>query len=246
MGISAVCQLQTWSKKRKEQKEGVYYCEVCGWCCAGRPAVLITKNDEKAHVDEVVQLSRCCQLNNLLLNFSKTKEQAVNFRMEQQRTYTALTITGTPVESQQLQIPGWTHRQKPVCTHFICNTRPHCLRQLKKVYIFSAIQKTFYIAITEGILAVNFTAWYRNCRTQSSAGGGEVFWTDHQVSTAHPAEHPHQAVQDQSSRDLQASHTTHQMTVPFLHSSWLCSGNHLTTTWLRWRGESGASSLKPS
>lgn len=39
-----------------------------------------------------------CQTTNLLLNINKTKELAVDCRMEQQQTHTSLTINGTPVE----------------------------------------------------------------------------------------------------------------------------------------------------
>lgn len=59
---------------------------------------LITENDEKVYVDEVVRLSQWCQANSLFLNVNKTKELAVDFRRKYRRTYTALKINRTPME----------------------------------------------------------------------------------------------------------------------------------------------------
>lgn len=81
---------------------------------AGRSVVVITKNDEKAYVDEVELLSQCCQDHNLLLKINKTKEQAVKFRVKQQRSFTALT-----------SISSFTFTSARTCldsTHFICST----------------------------------------------------------------------------------------------------------------------------
>ncbi len=60
---------------------------------------LISNNDETAYLGEVERLSSWCQDNCLsLLNVSKTKELIVDFRKRQQRPYTPLMISGTPVE----------------------------------------------------------------------------------------------------------------------------------------------------
>ncbi len=59
---------------------------------------LISNNDETAYLDEVERLTSRCQDNCLSLNVSKTKELIVDFRRRQQRPYTPLMISGTPVE----------------------------------------------------------------------------------------------------------------------------------------------------
>ncbi len=59
---------------------------------------LISNNDETAYLDEVERLTSRCQDNFLSLNVSKTKELIVDFRRRQQRPYTPLMISGTPVE----------------------------------------------------------------------------------------------------------------------------------------------------
>ncbi len=59
---------------------------------------LISNNDETTYLDEVERLTSWCQDNGLSLNVSKTKELIVDFRKRQQRPYTPLMITGTPVE----------------------------------------------------------------------------------------------------------------------------------------------------
>ncbi len=59
---------------------------------------LINNDDEAAYLDEVERLTSWCQDNCLSLNVSKTKELIVDFRKRQQRPYTPLMISGTPVE----------------------------------------------------------------------------------------------------------------------------------------------------
>ncbi len=59
---------------------------------------LISNNDETAYLGEVERLTSWCQDNCLSLNVSKTKELIVDFREGQQRPYTPLMISGTPVE----------------------------------------------------------------------------------------------------------------------------------------------------
>ncbi len=59
---------------------------------------LISNNDETAYLDEVERLTSWCQDNCLSLNVSKTKELIVDFKKRQQRPYTPLMISGTPVE----------------------------------------------------------------------------------------------------------------------------------------------------
>ncbi|KAI5607308.1 hypothetical protein C0J50_7060 [Silurus asotus] len=59
---------------------------------------LISNNDEMAYLQEVKNLERLCQENNLLLNVSKTKELIVDFSTKQERSYQPLNICRTPVE----------------------------------------------------------------------------------------------------------------------------------------------------
>ncbi len=59
---------------------------------------LINNDDETAYLDEVERLTSWCQDNCLSLNVSKTKELIVDFRKRQQRPYTPLMISRTPVE----------------------------------------------------------------------------------------------------------------------------------------------------
>ncbi len=58
----------------------------------------INNDDEAAYLEEVERLTSWCQDNCLSLNVSKTKELIVDFRKRQQRPYTPLMISGTPVE----------------------------------------------------------------------------------------------------------------------------------------------------
>ncbi len=109
-----------------------------------------TINDETAYLDEVERLTSWCQDNCLSLNVSKTKELIVDFRKRQQRPYTPLMISGTPVErvnsfkylgvniSEDLT---WTaHIQTRVKK---ARQRLYHLLQLKKFRISPAILKTF-------------------------------------------------------------------------------------------------------
>ncbi len=59
---------------------------------------LISNNNETAYLDELERLKLWCQDNCLSLKVSKTKELIVDFRKRQQRPYTPLMISGTPVE----------------------------------------------------------------------------------------------------------------------------------------------------
>lgn len=58
---------------------------------------LITNNDEKISVDKVERLSRWCLASELLPIVNMMKD--LDFRREQRKTYTALLISRSPVES---------------------------------------------------------------------------------------------------------------------------------------------------
>ncbi len=123
---------------------------------------LISNND--AYLDEVERLTSWCQDNCLSLNVSKTKELIVDFRKRQQRPYTPLMVSGTPVErvgsfkylgvniSEDLT---WTaHIQTQVKK---ARQRPYQLRQVRKSRVSPAILKTFYSGAIESVL----TFWTR-------------------------------------------------------------------------------------
>ncbi len=134
---------------------------------------LINNNDETAHLDEVERLRSWCQDNCLSLNVSKTKELIVDFRKRQQRPYTPLMISGTPVErvssfkylgvniSEDLT---WTaHIQTQVKK---ARQRLYHLRQLRKFRVSPAILKTFYSGVIESVLTQCISVWYGNSLNQ--------------------------------------------------------------------------------
>ncbi len=117
---------------------------------------LISNNDETAYLDEVERLTSWCQDNCLSLNVSKTKELIVNFRKRQQRPYTPLMISGTPVERVSSfgvniseDLTWTTHIQTQVKK---VRQRLYHLRQLRKFRVSPAILKTFYSGAIESVL----------------------------------------------------------------------------------------------
>ncbi len=134
---------------------------------------LISNNDETAYLDEVERLTSWCQDNCLSLNVSKTKELIVDFRKRQQRPYTPLVISGTPVErvssfkylgvniSEDLT---WTaHIQTQVKK---ARQRLYHLRQLRKFRVSPAILKTLYSGAIESVLTQCISVWYSNATNQ--------------------------------------------------------------------------------
>ncbi len=134
---------------------------------------LINNDDETAYLDEVERLTTWCQDNCLSLNVSKTKELIVDFRKRQQRPYTPLMISGTPVERVSCfkylgvniseDLTWTTHIQTQVKK---ARQRLYHLRQLRKFRVSPAILKTFYSGAIESVLTQCISVWYNNATNQ--------------------------------------------------------------------------------
>ncbi len=134
---------------------------------------LINNDDETAYLDEVERLTSWCQDNCLSLNVSKTKELIVDFRKRQQRPYTPLMISGTPVERVSCfkylgvniseDLTWTTHIQTQVKK---ARQRLYHLRQLRKFRVSPAILKTFYSGAIESVLTQCISVWYGNSSNQ--------------------------------------------------------------------------------
>ncbi len=114
-----------------------------------------------------------CQNNCLSLNVSKPKELIVDLRKRQQKPYTPLMISGTPVERVSSfkylgvniseDLTWTTHIQTQVKK---ARQRLYHLRQLRKFRVSPAILKTFYSGAIESVLTQCISVWYANASNQ--------------------------------------------------------------------------------
>ncbi|KAI5613979.1 gastrula zinc finger protein XlCGF28.1-like [Silurus asotus] len=134
---------------------------------------LISNNDEMAYLQEVKNLQRWCQENNLLLNVSKTKELIVDFSTKQERSYQPLNICGTPVERVDSFRYLGVHITKDLSWSCHINTlvkkarqRLYHLRRLRDFKLPSQVLKTFYTCTIESVLTGSITSWFGNSTMQ--------------------------------------------------------------------------------
>ncbi|KAI5619000.1 gastrula zinc finger protein XlCGF28.1-like [Silurus asotus] len=130
---------------------------------------LISNNNETAYLQEVKNLERWCQENNLLLNFSKTKELIMDFSTKQKRSYQPLNISGTPVE----RVDSFRYSGVHITQDLHINTlvmkawqRLDHLRRLRDLKVPSQVLKTFYTCTIENNLTGSITSWFGNSTMQ--------------------------------------------------------------------------------
>ncbi len=144
-------------------------CNLFLWCSAEFSASLL-QSSMSHDPSEIILIIICCSRN---VNVSKTKELIVDFRKRQQRPYTPLMISGTPVErvssfkylgvniSEDLT---WTaHIQTQVKK---ARQRLYHLRQLRKFRVSPTILKTFYSGAIESVLTQCISVWFSNATNQ--------------------------------------------------------------------------------
>ncbi|KAI5109546.1 gastrula zinc finger protein XlCGF28.1-like, partial [Silurus meridionalis] len=137
---------------------------------------LISNNDETAYLQEVKNLERWCQENNLLLNVSKTKELIMDFSTKRERSYQPLNICGTPVERVDsfrylgvhiTQDLSWSYNLTwSLNTSSITKKAQqhlYFLRRLRKTHLPPFILTMFYRGTIESILSSCISAWFGNC-----------------------------------------------------------------------------------
>ncbi len=134
---------------------------------------LISNNDETAYLDEVERLTSWCQDNCLSLNVSKTKELIVDFRERQQRPYSLLMISGTPVERvSSFKYLGVNISEDLTWTAHIltqvkkARQRLYHLRQLRKFSLASNPENFLFRGNRKYTDSQYISVWYGNSSNQ--------------------------------------------------------------------------------
>ena len=127
---------------------------------------LISNNNDQAYLKQVKDITQWCQLNNLALNVTKTKEMVVDYR-KQQGNYTPLYISEQPVERvESFKYLGvhinndftWTVNIQSIIKK--SRQRLYFLRLLRKFRVSTPILKAFYSSAVESVLTGSITTWY--------------------------------------------------------------------------------------
>ncbi len=133
---------------------------------------LITNNIETVYRSEVEELVRWCENNNLILNISKTKELAVDFRRKA-TPLLPLSINGEVVEKvTSFKFLGTTIHQSlswELNTSLIiskCHQQLCFLRQLKRFRVSRPAMIHFYRSTIESILTFSMLVWYGSTTSQ--------------------------------------------------------------------------------
>ncbi|KAF7708963.1 hypothetical protein HF521_018020, partial [Silurus meridionalis] len=134
---------------------------------------LINNNDETAYLQEVKNLERWCQENNLLLNISKTKELIVDFSTKREQSYQPINISGTPMKRVDSFRYLGVHITQDLSWSCHTNTlvkkaqqRLYHLRRLRDFKLPSQVLKTFYTSTIESVLMGSITSWFGNSTMQ--------------------------------------------------------------------------------
>ena len=128
---------------------------------------LITDNDETAYTEELRDLARWCQNNNLCLNVTKTKEVIVDYRKRSTEHAPILIDLAVVEQVESFKFLGghinnkleWSKHTKTVIKR--ARQSLFLLRKLKRFGMGSEILKRFYSCNIESTGC--FTAWYSNC-----------------------------------------------------------------------------------
>ncbi len=127
---------------------------------------LISNNDETAYLGEVERLTSWCRTT-VSLNVSKTKELIVDFRKRQQRPYTPLMISGTPVERvSSFKYLGVNISEDLTWTAHIQTQVKKARQRLYHFRVSPTILKTFYSGAIESVLTQCISVWYSNATNQ--------------------------------------------------------------------------------
>ena len=130
---------------------------------------LISKGDESAYRDEVVQLSEWCGENNLLLNTAKTQELVVDFR-RRKTDIPPLIINGDCVERvSSFRFLGvhmeedftWSVNTSELLKK--AQQRLYFLRVLRRYNITQRLLVSFYRCSIESILTYCMCVWFTSC-----------------------------------------------------------------------------------